>query len=83
MKVLLILLGLLLWIRPQNSLRELGREHLDGYLFEFTDECAFGTTDISEICLSATLPVMTFIWPSGRWQLRRVDQTPFPHGTFG
>jgi hypothetical protein len=35
------------------------------------------------ICLSATLPVMTFIWPSGRWQLRRVDQTPFPHGTFG
>jgi phospholipid/cholesterol/gamma-HCH transport system substrate-binding protein len=37
----------------------------------------------NKICLSATLPVMTFIWPSGRWQLRRVDQTPFPHGTFG
>lgn len=42
------MIALLCGIRPQDSFNDLSKERLDGYLFEFTDECALGTREIGE-----------------------------------
>ncbi len=47
MKVIFIITAFLI-AYPQILCSQLPREYLNGYLFEFTDECAFGTTEISE-----------------------------------